>query len=78
MRKTTVFGLDDGLSYDLGGDVGVICAVMEIGRARDEITYEAELMGGELLDLLERCRYATTELRDIKVTNRYAITAYDW
>ena len=78
MRKTTVFGLDDGLSYDLDGDVGVICAVMEIGRARDELIYEARLSGAELLALLERCRYGTSEFTDIKETNRYAITAYDW
>ena len=78
MRKTTIYGLDDGLRYDLGDDVGVICAVMEIGRVRSELIYEVELTGAELLALLERCRYGTSEFTDIKETNRYVVTAYDW
>ena len=88
MRYTIVKGIDDGLKIDLGGSVSIISAVMEIGRSKDYLTYEAEMTGAELLEFLGK--FSVGIARDIservhkKLTegivkeNRYTITAYDW
>ncbi len=78
MRSVTVKGLDDGVRLELDGDVGLICAVMEIGRVRSDLIYEATLTGRELGELIAGVLRAYSLPEEIKDENRYVITAYDW
>ena len=78
MRDTVIKGLDDDVRITLGGDVGIVCAVMEIGRCVDSLIYKAELTGGELVALIRKEWKAWQPPVEIKENNRYEITAYDW
>lgn len=78
MRYSTVRGLDDGLNIDLGGDVSIICAIMEIGVAEDALVYKAELTGAELTEFFSKFNLLGDYGDEIKPENRYILTAYDW
>ena len=78
MRYTIVKGIDDDIRIDLGGNVSIICEVMEIGKAIDYLVFEAEMSGAELLDFLRRFNVKEDLYKDVKPENRYTLTAYDW
>lgn len=78
MRYTFVKGIDDGLEIDLGTNVSIICAVMEIGKALDAITFEAEMNGSELLAFMNKFSVGKDFWDKIKEENRYIVTAFDW
>ena len=40
MRETTVRGIDDGVRLDLGSDVGIVAAVIEVADAADGLIYK--------------------------------------
>ena len=78
MRYTIVHGIDDSLRIDLGGDVSIICEVMDIGKAIDYLTFEAEMTGAELLAFMRNFHVKAELEEGIKAENRYTVTAYDW
>ncbi|MBQ8448564.1 MAG: hypothetical protein IJX27_06510 [Clostridia bacterium] len=78
MRYTIVHGIDDSLRIDLGGDVSIICEVMDIGKAIDYLTFEAEMTGAELLAFMRKFHVKAELEEGIKAENRYTVTAYDW
>ena len=78
MRYTSIRGKDDGLHFELGSNVDIICEVMNIGKAIDYLIYEAELTGAELLEFLGKFRIEKDITDKIKPENTYIITAYDW
>ncbi len=78
MRFTSVEGLDDDVKLNLGSDVSLICAIMEIGKAIDAITYRATLTGEELLALMQKYCPQKCKEASINPQNRYVATAYDW
>ncbi len=78
MRKTTIRGIDDGFSLDLGSDVGIVAAVIEVANTADGLIYKATLTGGELIALIKKEWRAWQPPSEIKENNRYEITAYDW
>ena len=88
MRYSIIKGIDDGLRIDLGGSTSIIGEVMKIGKALDNLTYEVEMSGAELLEFL--VKFSVGIARDIsekthrmiiegvKKENRYTVTSYDW
>lgn len=78
MRKTTIRGIDDGFVLDLGSDVGIVAAVIEVADTADGLIYKATLKGGELVALIKKEWRAWQPPCEIKMDNRYEITAYDW
>jgi len=78
MRETTVRGIDDDVRLDLGSDVGIVAAVIEVADAADGLIYKATLTGGELIALIKKEWRAWQPPCEIKENNRYEITAYDW
>ena len=78
MRLTLLEGLSDGLKYELGSDVGLIGAVMEMGRAVDALTYVVVLRGDEVLKLLEKHLPEWKIPTQIQAENEYKLTAFDW
>jgi hypothetical protein len=71
-------GLTDGLQCELGSDVGLIGAIMEIGRALDALTYVVVLHGDEVVKLLEKHLPKWKIPLGIKAENEYKLTAFDW
>ena len=53
MRCVFIRCLNESLRIDLGSDVGIIAKVIEIGRCRDFLIYDAMLNGKELLEFLD-------------------------
>lgn len=78
MRLTLLEGLSDGLKCELGSDVGLIGAVMEMGRAVDALTYVVVLRGDEVLKLLEKHLPKWKIPTQIQAKNEYKLTAFDW
>jgi len=78
MRKTTVTGLDDNVKLDLGSDTSPLGEVMEIGRAVDSLTYEAEMSGEQLIAFLKKFHLYEKHGDKVILKNRYLLTAYDW
>ena len=81
MRSTTLFDKEEGKKYELGSDVSLIAAVMEIGRCTDPsgLIFEAAFSGKELKDfLLKHAPQHRTLLKDLREEGRYTLTAYDW
>ena len=78
MRTTFIKGLDDGLQFELGSAVEIICAVMEIGYAEDAITYYANMTGAELIAFLKEHAPRQEIIEQINPNNNYKITAFDW
>lgn len=73
-----VRGLDDDVRIDLGGNVSIICEVMDIGTAEDALTYVAVLTGEELIKFMRKFCLDRSLEENIKPENRYELTAYDW
>lgn len=83
MRKTTLYGKDDGLVVNLGSNVDIICAVMEVGIGRDFITYEVEYTGVQLIEFFDKYNFRKIVQNELNFDliiedNRYVLTAYDW
>jgi hypothetical protein len=78
MRKVTVLGLDDNLKADLGRNVELVAAVIEIGKAIDAITFEKQLTGKELKQFILQQNANLAILENIVDNYRYLLTAYDW
>ena len=75
MRKTIIKGIDTDYRIEFIGDVDLICAVKEISTGGDEIAYEAELTGEELLKFLNGLKLTAEGIQPDK---NYIIRAYDW
>ena len=88
MRYSIIKGIDDGLRIDLGSSVSIIVEVMQIGKAIDSLTYEAEMSGAELLEFLSKFSVGIARdisenthrmiIEGVKKENRYTVTSYDW
>ena len=78
MRKTTIKCLNDNMTFDLGREVEPICAVINIGKALDSITYEVTLTGVKLKEFIIDNKLAKSFLNQIIDDNIYVVTAYDW
>ena len=78
MRKVIFKGLNDKLFGDLSYDVDVICHVMSIGKALDQITFEAEILGSELINIIKKFKLDKSLIKQINPENKYILTAYDW
>lgn len=81
MRSTTLSGKEDGLKCELGSDVSLIAAVMEIGRCTDPsgLIFEATFSGKELKAFLLKHAPGRIALwEDLRDDNTYTLTAYDW
>jgi len=79
MREVFVKGIDDSLKFSLGSDVSVICEIMDIGKAIDQITFEYEFKGNEFIKFIKKFNLEE-KIKDIIINenNRYLVTAYDW
>ena len=78
MRKVFMKGLNDDLHFDLSYDVDVIVYIMSIGKALDAITFETELLGSEVIDLIKKFKLDKSLIEKINKDNKYLVTAYDW
>ena len=84
-RDVIVSGLDDEERFSLGGDVGLVDAVMKTGKHRDALTAELVLTGEELVAFVHKhClsafahQYVEMVEETVKPQNRYEVTAFDW
>ena len=78
MRSTSLRGLDDELYYDLGADVGLIGAVMEIGVGAGELIYKAKFKGVDLVEFLKKHAPRFDFIEKINPEYEYELTSYDW
>ncbi len=79
MRETFIKGLNDDFDLSLGSNTDLVFAVMQIGKAEDAITFSVEMNGAELKEFIEKhARKYIEYIDNIKLDNRYKITAYDW
>ena len=77
MRATTIKGLDDGIRIELGGDVSIIAAVMDRGKAVDYLIYKLVLTGKELIAFIQEFHLQSKVTEHIVETNTYELTSYD-
>lgn len=77
MRWTDIKGIEDDVNKEIIGDVGLICAIREVGEI-DGIVYKATLSGEELLKILTDNRITNIDKIGIRKENNYEVTAYDW
>lgn len=82
MRMTILEGVEDSIRIDLGSDVMLVGAVMEIGKAIDYLVYEVQLTGEEVLNLINSIRFSPMKRPygledDIIKEHHYKLTAYD-
>lgn len=80
MRMTLLKGVEDDIDIDLGSDVRLIGAIIKIGKALEELVYEVNLTGAEVLKLLnaEHYRYINDVCDDIIEDHHYILTAFDY
>ena len=78
MRTTFIDGIEDNLKIEIPGNVELICTIMEVGKGRDPITFEACLSGEKLLKILEKCYVRNIADFGIQKDNHYNVTAWDW
>lgn len=80
MRYTLLKGINDKLNYEFSGDVGLICAVMDIGKAECELVYSVVMKGNEAKEFLSKnaLKSELGVLNEIIDENEYKITAFDW
>lgn len=77
MRWTDIKGIEDDVNKEIIGDVGLICAIREIGEI-DGIVYKATLSGEDLLKILTDNGITNIDKIGIRKENNYEVTAYDW
>jgi hypothetical protein len=77
MRCVFIRCLNESLRIELGSDVGIIAKVIEIGRCRDFLIYEARLNGKELLEFLDEFNLRSKYEHLINSAYNYEIVAYD-
>ena len=77
MITTLIKGIDDNVKIEIPGSVYLVCAIMEIGRAENPLTFEVRLKGKELLKLLNKARVPNVSRFNIKDDNRYEVIAFD-
>lgn len=77
MRMTVIKGVEDDWKETLYGDPLLVAGVLERGRARSALVFEAELTGEETLALLRETYYP--HALDDKIVNdhHYILTAFD-
>ncbi len=79
MRNTTIKGLTDEFSDDLGSSVDYVAKVIEIGKCVDYLIYEVQLSGKELKEFYSSVGLDNTQsIEKIIDENEYIIRAYDW
>ena len=78
MRTTIIKGINDDISIEVHGNIDLICAIMDVGKMIDQITYEATLKGEKLIEILIDCRFKDAPNWGIQKENDYEVTAYDW
>ncbi len=84
-RDVVVSGLDDDEHFSLGGEIGLVDAVMKQGKHKDALTAEIVLTGEELVEFVRKhCLSSRKHLyvedvqKWVKPQNRYEVTAFDW
>ena len=78
MRYTLIKSKSTAESFDLGGDVGIICDVMEMGKYVCDLVYEVDMSGEELIAFLKKHRVSTDIIEKITVSDNYTVSAFDW
>ena len=82
MRGTILEGVEDDIRINLGSDIMLVGAVIEIGKALDYLVYEAKLTGEEVLNLINDVNFNGVNrprgLENVLVKDHhYVLTAYD-
>lgn len=77
MRMTIIEGVEDNIRINLGSDVMLVASVMEVGKAKDYLVYEARLTGEEVLQLMRKTRNPGILDGDIVKDHHYILTAFD-
>lgn len=78
MRTKVINGIDDNIKLELHGGLKLICAIMEIGKAKNPLTYEVCLNENQLIKILSECWPGDVSRFNIKEDNRYNVVAFDW
>lgn len=80
MRYTIIKGINDGLDYEFSSDVGLICAVMDIGECECDLVYSVVMKGKDAKEFLSKNapKSELGVLDKIIDENQYKITAFDW
>ena len=78
MRSVVIKAADNGGSFELPSDVGLIAEVIERGFALHELIYELTVKGDELISMLIRLGLYEKVADKINTDKLYTVTAYDW
>ena len=77
MRETIIESVEENWRMNLGSDVGLVRAVLKMGKAIDYLVYEARLTGEETLELLSMAHFTDLSDVEIKKDHHYILTAFD-
>ena len=79
MRYSVIKSLNDDFTLNLGSDVEIIVAVINIGSAVDYLIYKTKMNGLELIEFMKSLKLDKCyDLSEIKADFTYEITSYDW
>jgi hypothetical protein len=78
MRYTIIKNKNTGERYELGGDVSIICDIMEMGKCICDLVYENEMTGAALIEFLKDHGVNEDVIAKIISTDTYTLTAFDW
>ena len=78
MRETLIKNNRTGEKFELGGDVSIICDIMEIGKYVCDLVYECEMTGAALIEFLKSHSVNENTVNKIIPADTYTITAFDW
>ncbi len=77
MRVAVINGIDDKLHIEIPHSINFFCIISRIGKAKNPLTYAAELTGKELLDVLDEARIPNETGFGIRENNRYEVVVFD-